>query len=129
MFFFYYLAPNPALAAKRGHVRVSSLDFKVNNQQQQQQPHPQYQQQHQYQHEEVYDKSQVVAVGTPLPTLNMPPNVTQSQVMVSRSSILVYYYYNFIHYTSIAYTRVLSWLTLDSHTLYRSCLPVQCAPS
>lgn len=119
------------MAAKRGHVRVSSLDFKVNNQQQQQQPHPQYQQQHQYQHEEVYDKSQVVAVGTPLPTLNMPPNVTQSQVMVSRASILVYYYYNFIHYTNIAYTPcahprtyVLSWLTLDFHTLYRSCLPV-----
>ena len=66
-------APNPALAAKRGHVRVSSLDFKTNNQQtSSQQPQ-----------DETYDKSQVVAVGTALPTLNMPSSALQSQVMVS----------------------------------------------
>ena len=73
--FSYITAPNPALAAKRGHVRVSSLDFKTNNQQtssQQQQPQ-----------DEMYDKSQVVAVGTALPTLNMPSSALQSQVMVS----------------------------------------------
>ena len=73
--FSYITARYRALAAKRGHVRVSSLDFKTNNQQtssQQQQPQ-----------DETYDKSQVVAVGTALPTLNMPSSALQSQVMVS----------------------------------------------
>ena len=70
--FSYITAPNPALAAKRGHVRVSSLDFKTNNQQTSSQ-----------QQDETYDKSQVVAVGTALPTLNMPSSALQSQVMVS----------------------------------------------
>ena len=72
--FSYITAPNPALAAKRGHVRVSSLDFKTNNQQTSSQ---------QQQQDETYDKSQVVAVGTALPTLNMPSSALQSQVMVS----------------------------------------------
>ena len=72
--FSYITAPNPALAAKRGHVRVSSLDFKTNNQQTSSQQQPQ---------DETYDKSQVVAVGTALPTLNMPSSALQSQVMVS----------------------------------------------
>lgn len=67
-------APNPAVIAKRGHVRVSSLDFKTNNQHHQPQPQQQ---------DEMYDKSQVVAVGTALPTLNMPSSALQSQVMVS----------------------------------------------
>ena len=74
--FSYITAPNPALAAKRGHVRVSSLDFKTNNQQTSSQ-------QQQQQQDETYDKSQVVAVGTALPTLNMPSSALQSQVMVS----------------------------------------------
>ena len=73
--FSYTTAPNPALAAKRGHVRVSSLDFKTNNQQ--------TSSQQQQQQDETYDKSQVVAVGTALPTLNMPSSALQSQVMVS----------------------------------------------
>lgn len=51
----------------RGHIRVSSLDFKNAP----------------LHSEDTYDKSQVVAVGTALPTLSMPPNSTQAQVMVS----------------------------------------------
>jgi len=52
--------------AERGHIRVRSLDMKTS---------PSY-------HDDSFDKSQVVAVGTALPTLNMPASSLQNQVMV-----------------------------------------------
>ena len=53
---------------ERGHVRVHSTDLKSNTSNQ----------------DDLYEKSQVVAVGTALPTLGIPVNSQQAQVVVSR---------------------------------------------
>lgn len=64
---FCYLAGSISKAtSERGHIRGHSLDLKSSPSQQ----------------DDSCDKSQVVAVGTALPTLNLPSSAAQAQVVV-----------------------------------------------